>query len=332
MAAFKNARVLITGGLGFIGSNLALRMVERGAKVTLIDAMIPSYGARTFNIAGIRDQVQVNFSDIREPYSVDYLVAEQDYIFCLAGQLSHIDSMRNPVNDLQINCLGHLNVLESCRKHNPKVKLVLTSTRQVYGKPQYLPVDENHPIEPVDINGIHKLAAEQYFQLYYKVYGIASTVLRLTNTYGPRMDLLSQDKGFAGIFLRRALLGEKIQLFDGGHQLRDFNAIEDVLDALELAALGDHAGRIFNLGHHQPHSLREFTEILARKLFFEIEDVVFPPERKAIDIGDYYGSYEHFHKATGWVPRTTLEKGLEATIAFYEEHLQEYLKGPRKDA
>jgi nucleoside-diphosphate-sugar epimerase len=332
MAAFKNARVLITGGLGFIGSNLALRMVERGAKVTLIDAMIPSYGARTFNIAGIRDRVQVNFSDIREPYSVDYLVAEQDYIFCLAGQLSHIDSMRNPVNDLQINCLGHLNVLESCRKHNPKVKLVLTSTRQVYGKPQYLPVDENHPIEPVDINGIHKLAAEQYFQLYHKVYGIASTVLRLTNTYGPRMDLLSQDKGFAGIFLRRALLGEKIQLFDGGHQLRDFNAIEDVLDALELAALGDHAGRIFNLGHHQPHSLKEFTGILAQKLFFEIEDVVFPAERKAIDIGDYYGSYEHFHKATGWVPRITLQKGLEATIAFYEEHLQEYLKSPRKDA
>ncbi len=332
MATFKQAHVLITGGLGFIGSNLAIRMVERGAKVTLIDAMIPSYGARTFNIASIRDKVQVNFSDIREPYSVDYLVAEQDYIFCLAGQLSHIDSMRNPVNDLQINCLGHLNVLESCRKHNPKVKLVLTSTRQVYGKPQYLPVDENHPIEPVDINGIHKLAAEQYFQLYHKVYGIASTVLRLTNTYGPRMDLLSQDKGFAGIFLRRALLGEKIQLFDGGHQLRDFNAIDDVLDALELAALGDHAGRIFNLGHHQPHSLREFTEILAQRLFFELEDVPFPAERKAIDIGDYYGSYEHFHRATGWTPRISLQKGLEETMTFYEEHLQEYLKTARKDA
>jgi UDP-glucose 4-epimerase len=332
MSTFKKARVLITGGLGFIGSNLAIRMVERGARVTLIDAMIPSYGARTFNIESIRDQVQVNFSDIREPYSVDYLVAEQDYIFCLAGQLSHIDSMRNPVNDLQINCLGHLNVLESCRKHNPKVKLVLTSTRQVYGKPQYLPVDEQHPIEPVDINGIHKLAAEQYFQLYHKVYGIASTVLRLTNTYGPRMDLLSQDKGFAGIFLRRALLGEKIQLFDGGHQLRDFNAIDDVLDALELAALGDHAGRIFNLGHHQPHSLREFTEILSQRLLFDIEDVPFPAERKAIDIGDYYGSYDHFHKATGWTPRITLQKGLEQTIAFYEEHLQEYLKSPRKDA
>jgi nucleoside-diphosphate-sugar epimerase len=332
MSTFKEARVLITGGLGFIGSNLALRMVARGARVTLIDAMIPSYGARTFNIKSIRDRVQVNFSDIREPYSVDYLVAEQDYIFCLAGQLSHIDSMRNPVNDLQINCLGHLNVLESCRRHNPKVKLVLTSTRQVYGKPQYLPVDEKHPIEPVDINGIHKLAAEQYFQLYHKVYGIPSTVLRLTNTYGPRMDLLSQDKGFAGIFLRKALLGEKIQLFDGGHQLRDFNAIDDVLDALELAALGDHAGRIFNLGHHEPHSLREFTEILAQRLFFEIEDVSFPAERKAIDIGDYYGSYDHFHKATGWVPKTPLTEGLEQTILFYEEHLQHYLNGSRKDA
>jgi UDP-glucose 4-epimerase len=332
MPTFKQTRVLITGGLGFIGSNLAIRMVERGARVTLIDAMIPSYGARTFNIDSIRDRVQVNFSDIREPYSVDYLVAEQDFIFCLAGQLSHIDSMRHPINDLQINCLGHLNVLESCRKHNPKVKLVLTSTRQVYGKPQYLPVDEKHPIEPVDINGIHKLAAEQYFQLYHKVYGIPSTVLRLTNTYGPRMDLLSQDKGFTGIFLRKALLGEKIQLFDGGHQLRDFNAIEDVLDALEIAALSDHPGRIFNLGHHQPHSLREFAEILAERLLFEIEDIPFPAERKAIDIGDYYGSYDDFHKATGWMPRISLEQGLKQTIDFYEEHLQHYLKSPRKDA
>ncbi|MCX6129093.1 MAG: GDP-mannose 4,6-dehydratase [Proteobacteria bacterium] len=326
MPIFKNARVLITGGLGFIGSNLAIRMVEKGAKVTLIDAMIPSYGARIFNIDGYRDRLQLNFSDIREPFSVDYLVAEQDYIFCLAGQLSHIDSMRNPINDLQINCLGHLNLLESCRRYNQNVKLVLTSTRQVYGKPQYLPVDEAHPIEPVDINGIHKLAAEQYFQLYYKVYGIQSTVLRLTNTYGPRMDLMSQDKGFAGIFLRKALLGEKIQLFDGGHQLRDFNAIDDVLDALELAAKGEHAGRIFNLGHHKAHSLREFTEIMAEKLLFEIEDVPFPQERKAIDIGDYYGSYEHFHKASGWQPKLSLQEGLNSTIAFYQENLNQYLK------
>ena len=326
MPTFKDARVLITGGLGFIGSNLAIRLVERGAKVTLIDAMIPSYGARPFNISGIRDKVQVNYSDIREAFSVDYLVAEQDFIFCLAGQLSHIDSMRNPINDLQINCLGHLNLLESCRRHNPKVKLVLTSTRQVYGKPQYLPVDEQHPIEPVDINGIHKLAAEQYFQLYYKVYGIQSTVLRLTNTYGPRMDLLSQDKGFAGVFLRKALLGEKIQLFDGGHQRRDFNAIADVVDALELAALGEQSGRIYNLGHNHPHSLRDFCEILAKKLFFAVEDVPFPVDRKAIDIGDYYGSYQNFQDATGWQPKVSLEEGLFTTIAFYSEHLNQYLK------
>jgi UDP-glucose 4-epimerase len=332
MASFKQARVLITGGLGFIGSNLAIRMVEKGARVTLIDAMIPSYGARIFNIDSIRERVQVNFSDIREPFSVDYLVAEQDYIFCLAGQLSHIDSMRNPINDLQINCLGHLNLLESCRRHNPKVRLVLTSTRQVYGKPKYLPVDEDHPIEPVDINGIHKLAAEQYFQLYYKVYGIQSTVLRLTNTYGPRMDLMSQDKGFAGIFLRKALLGERIQLFDSGHQLRDFNAIEDVLDALELAAIGEHAGRIFNLGHHQPHSLREFTQILAQRLLFEVEDVPFPKERKAIDIGDYYGSYEDFRKATGWQPKITLQQGLDQTIDFYTEHRSKYLQASGRNS
>ncbi len=325
MENFKNAKVMITGGLGFIGSNLALHLVEAGAKVTLIDAMIPNYGARLFNIEDIKDRVHVNYSDIREPYSLDYLVSGQDFIFCLAGQLSHIDSMRHPINDLEINCRGHLNLLESCRKHNPKARLILTSTRQVYGKPRYLPVDEAHPIEPVDINGIHKWAAEQYFQLYHQVYGLQSIALRLTNTYGPRMDLMSNDKGFAGIFLRKGLLGETIQLYGDGEQLRDFNYITDVVHALEKAALSRLSGRTYNLGHHQSHSLKEFATLLSHDLKFQLETIPFPAERKSIDIGDYYGSYKEFEEATGWRPRVSLEEGLRETVAFYRSNLHEYI-------
>lgn len=323
--SFDRARVLITGGLGFIGSNLAHSLVEQGAEVILVDSMIPSYGARLFNIESIRDRVRLNISDIREPFSIDQLVVDQDYIFCLAGQLSHIDSMRQPFNDLDINCRGQLNILESCRKHNPKARLILSSTRQVYGRPRYLPVDEAHPIEPVDINGVHKWAAEQYFQLYHKVYGLSTIVLRLTNTYGPRMDLLSNDKGFAAIFVRKALLGEKIQLFGGGEQRRDFNYISDVVSALEKAALSPLSGRSFHLAHHRAHSLREFVSLLQAELTFPLESIPFPLERQSIDIGDYYGSYAQFQEASGWRPLVDLEEGLRETLAFYQAHRLGYL-------
>lgn len=232
---YRNKRALITGGLGFIGSNLALRLVELGADVTLIDSMLPAYGATLANIEPIRDRVHVNFSDVRDPHSMRHLIRERDLIFSLAGQVSHSESMRDPMTDLEINCRSQLTLLECCRHGNPGAKIVFASTRQLYGRPQYLPVDEDHPVVPVDVNGINKLAAEKYYSLYHDVHGLPTVSLRLTNTYGPRMELANDSKGFVGVFIRKALLGETIRIYGTGQQRRDFNYVSDVVDALLVA-------------------------------------------------------------------------------------------------
>ncbi len=317
---YDQRRVLITGGLGFIGSNLAIELVRRGAKVTLLDSMIPAYGASTDNIASIRELVTVNFSDVRDRHSLSYLVRQQDIVFSLAGQVSHIESMREPLIDLDINCRSQLSLLECCKQENPEVHLVLASTRQVYGKPQSLPVDETHVIAPTDINGINKLAAEMYYALYAKVYGLSTICLRLTNTYGPRMDLKNRRKGFAGVFIAQALQGETIRLFGDGSQRRDFNYISDVVHALTLAGqCRGTQGNCYNLGHTQHHSLLEFVELLKACCPLRYECVPFPTELSAIDIGDYYGSYGQFQALTGWTPRISLGEGLHKTIQFYRQ-------------
>jgi nucleoside-diphosphate-sugar epimerase len=315
---YAGKRVLVTGGIGFIGSNLAIRLVERGADVLLVDSMLPAYGADLHNIEPVRDRVRVNFSDVRDPHSMGYLVQDEDLIFSLAGQVSHIESMQDPMTDLEINCKSQLSLLECCRRSNPGVKVVFASTRQLYGRPTYLPVDEDHPLAPVDVNGINKLAAERYYTLYHTVHGVAAVCLRLTNTYGPRMDLKNERKGFAGVFIRRALEGRKIRIFGSGEQRRDFNYVDDVVDALLLAGENDaiHGG-VFNLGHAEPHSLLEFVEILHGLAEFEHEIVPFPAEAKAIDIGDYYGDFSRFHRATGWSPLVGLAEGLERTVAWF---------------
>lgn len=315
---YQNRRVLVTGGLGFIGSNLAIELVRRGAIVTLLDSMIPAYGAQLSNIAPIRDQVNVNFSDVRDLHSLPFLVRDQEVIFSLAGQVSHIESMSDPLTDLDINCRSQLSLLECCRRDNPSARLVLASTRQIYGKPQFLPVTEAHAYAPADVNGINKLAAEMYFSLFAEVYGLHTVSLRLTNTYGPRMDLRSQNKGFVGVFLGRALAGQSIQVFGSGEQRRDFNYVDDVTDALLMAAENDQCrGQCFNLGHHEHYSLIEFVRILAQYANFQFSCVPFPPERKAIDIGDYYGDYSKFAGFAGWKPRISLEEGLAKTMAFF---------------
>jgi nucleoside-diphosphate-sugar epimerase len=317
---YRDKRVLITGGIGFIGSNLALRLVRSGARVHLVDSMLPAYGADLRNIEPVRGKVRVNFSDIRDPHSLGYVVQGEDLIFSLAGQVSHLSSMEDPFTDLEINCRSQLSLLEVCRRHNPGVKIVFASTRQLYGKPRYLPVNEEHPLMPVDVNGINKLAAEMYYTLYSRVYGIPTVSLRLTNTYGPRMDLASDLKGFVGIFIRKALRGEKIQVYGSGEQRRDFNFVDDVLDALLLAGENDALdGRAFNLGHSRSYSLLEFVELLRGLAEFEYELVPFPPGARAIDIGDYYGDYRKLHEATGWEPRVDLAEGLERTIRFYRD-------------
>ena len=319
-AAWSGRPVLVTGGVGFIGSNLVLRLVELGARVMLVDSMLPQYGARIENIEPVRDRVHVNFSDVRDRHSLRYLVGGQEVIFSLAGQVSHSESMQDPLTDLEINCKSQLSLLECCRERNPAAKIVFAGTRQIYGRPRYLPVDETHPCVPVDVNGINKLAAEMYYTLYHEVHGIDTVSLRLTNTYGPRMDLTSDHKGFAGIFIRRALRGEKIWLYGSGEQKRDFNHVDDVVEALLLAAATPGlSGRAFNLGHPRPYSLLEFVDLLRQFATFEVESVPFPPDAAAIDIGDYYGDFGRFRAATGWEPRVDLEAGLQQTLAHYRK-------------
>ncbi|MEW5717682.1 MAG: NAD-dependent epimerase/dehydratase family protein, partial [Chloroflexota bacterium] len=231
-----NKDCLITGGLGFVGSNLARRLVELGARVTLVDSLIPEYGGNLFNIAGIEDKVRVNIADVRDEYSMDYLVRGRDYLFNLAGQTSHLDSMQNPYTDLEINCRAQLAILEACRKHNPRVKIVFTSTRQMYGKPDYLPVDERHLVHPTDVNGINKMAGEWYHIIYNNVYGIRAVSLRMTNTYGPRMRVKDARQTFLGDWVRRLVDGVPIEVWGDGLQIRDFNYVDDTVDAILLAA------------------------------------------------------------------------------------------------
>jgi len=317
---YHGRRVLVTGGLGFIGSNLAIRLVGLDAEVVLVDAMLPAYGATLRNIEPVRERVRVNFSDVRDRHSLSHLIREQDLIFSLAGQISHSESMRDPMTDLEINCCSQLSLLECCRRENREVKIVFASTRQLYGRPQYLPVDEAHPLVPVDVNGTNKLAAEHYYTLYHDVYGIGTVSLRLTNTYGPRMEIANDKKGFVGVFVRKALEGQKIQIYGSGEQKRDFNYVDDVVEALLLAgASGSVSGQVFNLGHPEPTSLLEFVKILGELADFEFELVPFPPEAKAIDIGDYYGDFRKFHQATGWHPEVDLRSGLARTLEYYRE-------------
>jgi UDP-glucose 4-epimerase len=321
----RDKKVLILGGLGFIGSNLAIRCVESGASVTLVDSMLPKYGGNLHNIEPVRDRVRINFSDIRDPYSMDYLVRDQDVIYSVAGQTSHIESMREPVIDLEINCKSQLTLLESCRRHNPGVTIVYASTRQIYGKPRFLPVTEDHPLAPVDVNGVNKIAAEHYYTLYSNVYGMRCVSLRLTNTLGPRQQLRGNAQGFAGIFIRKALSGEPIQVFGTGMQKRDFNYIYDVVDAMVLSVGNDALkGGAFNLGHPRTYTLIDFVEALKKICSSDYEIVPFPEDHKVIDIGDYYADFSRFSGLTGWTPQVDLEEGLRRTIEYFRPVLSQY--------
>lgn len=330
---FAGRKVLVLGGLGFIGSNLARRLVDLDAEVTLVDSMLEQYGGNLHNVHDLRGRLQVNFSDIRDTHSLRYLVRGAELIYSMAGQTSHIESMHDPFTDLEINCASQLSLLETCRLHNPEAEIVYASTRQLYGRPRYLPVDEEHPIEPVDVNGINKYAAEMYYHLYHQVHGLRCTSLRLTNTYGPRQHLRHDKQGFTGIFLRLALNGQKIRVFGDGRQLRDFNYVDDVVDAF-LVATGreDLHGGAFNLGHESRYSLCEFVEILSGLADFRFELVPFPEDHKAIDIGDFYADFSRFRDKTGWSPRVDLPEGLARTVAFFRQHGHHYWDTPPEAA
>jgi UDP-glucose 4-epimerase len=323
---WRGKRVLIAGGLGFIGSNLAHRLVRAGAIVSLIDCLRPEYGGNHFNIAEVRNEVSVHLVDLRETSTVCSLVRHQDILFNLAGQTSHLDSMRDPQADLEMNCRAQLSLLEACRQENPDVRIVFASTRQIYGVPQYLPVDEKHPLVPVDVNGANKLAGENYHLVYGRAYDMHVSVLRLTNTYGPRMRVKDERQTFLGIWLRQLIEGLPIRVFGDGRQIRDFNFVEDVETALLLAADNPGAaGGIFNLGSSDPVSLSELAQLLVEiNGGGAIEQIEFPLERKAIDIGSYRSDYRLISEALGWQPRVSLREGLGRTLAFYQQHHEHY--------
>jgi UDP-glucose 4-epimerase len=323
---FKGARVLITGGLGFIGSTLAAHLVGLGAQITLVDSLIPTYGGNLRNIAGIEDQVRVNIADVRDEHAMDYLVQGQDFLFNLAGQNSHLDSMRDPHADLDINCRAQLTILEACRRHNPGLKLVYASTRQIYGKPDYLPVDERHLLRPVDVNGINKMAGEWYHILYNNVYGIRACALRLTNTYGPHMRVKDTRQTFLGIWIKQLIDGQPIQVWGDGTQIRDFNYVDDAVEALLMTAASSAAdGQIFNLGSDEVINFRDLAALLVEiNGAGRYEIMPFPPERKSIDIGDYYADYRLIQGRLGWRPRVALREGLAQTLAFYRAEQEHY--------
>jgi len=323
---FRGKNVMITGGLGFIGSNLALYLVEYGANVLLVDSLIPDYGGNLFNIEPVKDRVRVNVADVRTQPTMNYLVQGQDFIFNLAGQVSHVDSMTDPYTDLEINCRSQLAILEACRRYNPSVKVVFASTRQIYGVPEYLPVDERHLLHPTDVNGINKMAGEWYHIVYNNVYGVRATSLRLTNTYGPRQLVKHNRQGFVGWFIRQAIDGEEIKIFGTGQQRRDFNYVDDVVRAFLLAAATDKTnGQVYNLGGDERPSLIQFVQTLLEfcpEASYTI--VPFPEDRKRIDIGDYYGSYEKIRQELGWKPEIDLREGLRRTVGYLRANKEKY--------
>jgi len=326
MSIYADTKILITGGLGFIGSNLARALVAQGAEVTLVDSLIPQYGGNSFNIEDIRDKVTVNVCDVRDPFAMAYLLKDKDYLFNLAGQTSHLDSMTDPQTDLEINATAQLSILEACRKSNPEIKIVFASTRQLYGKPDYLPVDEKHPIRPVDVNGINKLAGEWYHLLYNNVYGIRACALRLTNTYGPGMRVKDARQTFLGIWVRLLIEGKPIKVFGDGLQLRDFNYVDDCVEALLLAGASDNSnGKVYNLGSKEVVGLKAVAEMMVGLGHGgSLELVPFPPERKAIDIGDYYSDYSLITAELGWQPKIGLQEGLSRTMAYYRKNSHQY--------
>jgi UDP-glucose 4-epimerase len=325
-AAYAGKPVLVTGGLGFIGSNLAIRLVELGAQVTVVDSLVPDLGGNRFNLAPVENRVKVSTADLRDSAAIEQLVEGQAIVFSIAGNVSHVDSMTDPIRDLEINCRSQLSLLEALRRRNPDARVVHAGSRQQYGRPRYVPVDENHPLEPIDVNGIHKAAAESATLLYHRVYGLPTCSLRLTNTYGPRMQMRHPRQGFVAWFVRVAIEGQEIELFGGGESLRDFNEVEDVVDAFLLCGAAEAAvGQVFNLGHPEPVTVRQFAELLLDVAGDgSLQERPFPDDRARIDIGSVYADYGKIRDRLGWEPRIALRDGLARMVDYYRQNREHY--------
>jgi UDP-glucose 4-epimerase len=325
---YTGRRVMITGGLGFIGSNLARLLVTLDARVLIVDSLIPDYGGNRHNVAGIEDRLQINIADVRQRSTMNYLVQGQDVIFNLAGQVSHVDSMQDPYTDLEINCRSQLSLLEACRRNNPAVKVVFAGTRQVYGRPDVLPVTEDHLVRPVDVNGINKAAGENYHLLYNNVFHVRACSLRLTNVYGPRQLIKHSRQGFIGWFIRQVIEDAEIQIYGDGSQVRDFVYVDDAADAFLRAGASDAAnGQVFNVGGFEPTTHRDLVQLLvAAAGSGRYRFVDWPPEQQAIDIGSFYADSSRIGRVLGWRASTSLTDGLTRTIAFYRDAWPHYVE------
>lgn len=323
---FKGKNILITGGVGFIGSNLAIYMAHSGAKITLVDTLHAQYSGTLFNIEPIKEQTTLIAADMGDRAVMERIIAEQDFVFNLAGQISHIDSMKHPQHDLAVNAFSHLSIVEICRKLNPGVKIIYAGTRQVYGIPQYLPVDEKHPVAPIDYNGISKMTGEWYHMVAHRNFGLRAVSLRMTNVYGPRMRVKDARKTFIGEWFRLMIEGKELQVFGNGQQMRDLNYIDDVILALLLiAAHPQSEGKIYNLGGDEPISLLNLAKLMIEingKGSYHLKP--FPASRKRIDIGSYYADYTKINQETGWKPTMRLAEGIQRTLAYYRQHQERY--------
>ena len=324
--SYRNRAILVTGGLGFIGSNLCRRLAGLGASVTAVGSLLPDYGGNLFNLDGYEDKVRINIADVRG-HAMEYLVQGHDIVFNLAGQVSHIDSMTDPFTDLEINCRSQLWILEALRKRNPEAKIIYAGTRQIYGRPKHLPVDEEHALAPADVNGINKISGEFYHLVYNQVYNIRACSLRLTNTYGPRQLIRHNRQGFIGWFMKKAVQGETIEVFGDGAQRRDFDYVDDVVDAFLRAGASEASnGQVFNLGGGAPISLLDLaTDLVRLSGHGGLKVVPFPEERKKIDIGDFYSDAGKIERVLGWKSTTKFEDGLIRTIDYYKKHKDRYL-------
>ena len=323
---YRGAKILVTGGLGFIGSNLARRLVEIGGDVLVVDSLLPNTGANYANIKSFENKLRVRTVDLRNAEEVASLLPGHDVLFNLAGTVSHLDSMTDPLSDMNANVHAQIVLLEGCRRNIPEARIVFASTRQIYGRPISCPVDENHPIRPIDVNGVNKAAAESYHTLYHQAYGLQTVSLRLTNTFGPRMRVKDARQTFLGIWVRRVVEGGAFEVWCG-RQKRDLSYVDDVVNAFLVAAACPAAqGHVFNVGGSPPVTLAELAETLvaiAGTGRFETKE--FPPERLRIDIGDYFANDRLFRRVTGWAPKITLEDGLARTVAYFRNCLSDYV-------
>jgi UDP-glucose 4-epimerase len=324
---YSGQQVLITGGLGFIGSNLARKLIEVGSQVTIIDNLDTDSGANLYNVEDIKNQIEIIQSDISDEKELTSVLKDKKYLFNLAGQNSHVGSMQDPYKDLTVNADSQLKILEICRVHNPEIKIVFAGTRQVYGRAKYLPVDEKHLITPLDNNGVSKRAGEMYHIVYNRVYDMHTCVLRMTNVYGERMRIKDDKLTFVGWWIRQLLEEQAIQIYGDGSQIRDFNYVDDVIDAMLLCVSNPFAyGKIYNLGG-EPTTLLELAQLMIQIYGAgNYELIAYPTNRKRIDIGDYYGDYNFINTELGWQPQTSLQEGMKKTIEFYKQHKQKYFK------